>query len=51
MYVAIKTVCLDASDSVVAVGLVNQTDSFSKLCRPACDEVHSAAERSVGSSV
>lgn len=33
MYGAIKAVCLDASDSVLAVGLVNQTGSFSKLCK------------------
>jgi hypothetical protein len=48
---AIKAVCLDASDSVVAVGLLNQTDSFSKLCGPTRDKVQSVVERSVGSTV
>ena len=50
MYGALKAVRLDALDSAVAMGLVNRTDSFSKLCRHACDKVHSVAERSVASS-
>ena len=41
-YGVIKAVYLVAFDSVVAVGLVHQKDSFSKLCGPTCDKVHSA---------
>jgi len=47
---AIRAVCLAAFDSVLALGLVNQTDTFSKLRRLTSDKVQSVVERSVGSS-